>query len=330
MKAVVARELGPPDTFRIEDVAAPRPGPGELRVAIHYAGVSFVDVLRAGGGYQVKPSPPFTPGSEFSGAVLEVGEGVADFAAGDRVIGSNSGGVFAEEIVCAAASAAHAPDGADMAEAAVLRTSYLTAVYALQHRAQVKPGETVLVLGAAGGVGIAAVQVAGLYGAVVIGSASTEEKRALILAQRAAHVVDSTAADWCDQIMALTDAGGVDVVVDPLGDTHTERAFHVLRRNGRHLVVGFAAGSIPRLPTDLALLKGASLVGVDLRQFAARDREAYRAASQEVLSLFASGAVRPPIARAYPLEAFAAAMQAAASGRAAGRIVLRMPAAERG
>jgi NADPH2:quinone reductase len=327
MRAVVARELGPPETFQIEDVAAKRPAPGQVRVAIHYAGVSFVDVLSSRGAYQVKPSTPYTPGSEFSGVVLEVGEGVTGFAPGDRVLGSNSGGVFAEEIVCAASSLIGAPAGADMAEAAVLRTSYLTVVYALRNRAQVKPGETVLVLGAGGGVGIAAVEVAKAYGAVVIGSASTEDKRRLALARGAAHVVDSQAADWRDQIKALTDGKGVDVVVDPLGDAQTERAFRALNWNGRHLVIGFAAGEIPRLPTNLALLKGAALLGVDLRQFAAREPEAYKAASQEVLDLFASGVLHPPIARAYPLEDFVAAMQAAAAGKAAGRIVLKMPAA---
>jgi NADPH2:quinone reductase len=327
MRAVVARELGPPETFRIEDIAAKPLAPGQVRVAIHYAGVSFVDVLSARGAYQVKPQTPYTPGSEFSGVVLEVGEGVTEFAPGDRVFGSNSGGVFAEEIVCAATSLVTVPAGADMAEAAVLRTSYLTVVYALRNRAQVRAGETVLVLGAGGGVGIAAVEVAKAYGAVVIGSASTEDKRRLALARGAAHVVDSQAADWRDQIKALTDGKGVDVVVDPLGDAQTERAFRALSWNGRHLVIGFAAGEIPRLPTNLALLKGAALLGVDLRQFAAREPEAYKIASQEVLDLFASGAVHPPIAHACPLEEFVAAMQAAAAGKAAGRIVLKMPAA---
>jgi len=327
MKAVVARELGPPDTLRIEDLPSRSPGPGELRAAVHYAGVSFVDVLTARGGYQVKPPTPFVPGSEFSGVVLEVGEGVSGFAPGDRVAGSNFGGVFAEEIVFAAASASRVPDNADMAEASVLRASFLTAVYALRNRAQVKPGETVLVLGAGGAVGVAAVQVAKVYGASVIASASSEAKRQLAKANGADHVVDSGAEDWRDQIKTLTGGTGVDVVVDPLGDKHTERAFRSLAWNGRLLVIGFAAGEIPRLPTNLSIVKGASLIGVELRGFVNRDPEGYKVVGEEVARLFAAGAIHAPVARTFPLEDFAAAMDAAASGESAGRIVLRMAAA---
>jgi NADPH2:quinone reductase len=329
MKAIVAQALGPPETFAIEDLAARALGPDDLRIAVHFAGVSFVDVLTATGGYQVKPPTPFIPGSEFSGVVLETGSAVTGFAPGDRVAAGGFGGIFAEEVVVPARSANRIPENAPMAEAAVLRASYLTAGYALVHRARLQAGETVLVLGAGGAVGIAAVQIAVAHGAVIIASASSDAKRALALASGAAHAVDSGAADWRDEIKRLTDGRGVDVVVDPLGDLHTERAFRALRWNGRHLVVGFAAGEIPRLPTNLALLKGGSLIGIDLRQVGEKEPDLLAAVSKEVFELFAAGRLRPPVARAYAFEDFIAAMQAAAKGDSAGRILLQMPAAGR-
>jgi NADPH2:quinone reductase len=327
MRAVIGRELGPPESYRLEETVLPPPGAGQLQVAIHYAGVSFVDVLTARGAYQVKPPTPFVPGSEFSGVVTALGEGVAGFAPGDRVSASAFGGVFAEAVNMAAGSASRVPDEADMAEAAVLRASFLTACYALGPRARLRPGETVLVLGAGGAVGVAAIQVAKAYGAAVIASASSQGKRDLALANGADHALDSNSEDWRDQIKALTGGKGLDVVVDPVGDKYTERAFRALGWNGRHLVVGFAAGEIPRLPTNLAILKGASLVGVELRGVVAREPETFKAIGEEVSRLYAAGLARPPIGRVYPLEDFAAAMDAAAAGETAGRIVIRMPAA---
>ena len=198
MKAVVAHTLGPPDTLALEEWPRRPVAAGEVRIGIWYAGVSFVDVLTAAGGYQVKPPTPFIPGSEFSGIVLEVGAEVANVAPGDRVTGGAFGGVFAEEIVVSASAVSKIPQGADMAEASVVRSSFLTAIYALRHAARVQPAETVLVLGAGGAVGIACVQVAKAYGAVVIASASSADKRALALANGATHALDSTAADWRD------------------------------------------------------------------------------------------------------------------------------------
>jgi NADPH2:quinone reductase len=327
MRAVVARTLGPPETLGIETVARAPLGPAEARVGIHYAGVSFVDVLTAGGGYQVKPPTPFVPGSEFSGVVLEAGPEATTFAPGDRVSGGAFGGVFAEEIVVPVNRLQRVPAGASMAEASVLRASFFTAYNAVVDRAQVKAGETVLVLGAGGAVGVAAVQVAKAFGATVIASASSQAKRALALDHGATHAVDSNAPDWREQIKQLTGGAGLDIVVDPVGGAFTERAFRALRWGGRHLVIGFAAGGIPKLPTNLALLKGGALLGIDLRQLGEREPEALEALARNVARLFDAGAVRPPIARIYPLADFVAAMQAAAAGESAGRIVLRMPLA---
>jgi NADPH2:quinone reductase len=312
----------------LEELPSRALAPGELRIAVHFAGVSFVDVLTATGGYQVKPATPFTPGSEFSGIVSEVGPDVAGFKVGDRVSAASFGGVFGEEAIVAATSASLTPPGLALAEAALIRTNYLTACYALKARAQVRLGETVLVLGAAGGVGVACIQVAVAYGAKVIASASSPAKRQAALACGAGHAIDSAASDWRDQIKALTAGRGVEVVVDPVGGDQTERAFRSLAWNGRHLVIGFAAGEIPRLPTNLALLKGASLMGVDLRQVAPNEPQLMQEMGAEVTRLAIAGVARPPIARIYPLDEFADAMREVASGSPAGRIVLKTPAAD--
>jgi NADPH2:quinone reductase len=311
----------------VEEVPSPSCGPAQVRVGVHFAGVSFVDVLTATGGYQVRPPTPFIPGSEFSGVVLEVGAEVAGVARGARVAGGAFGGAMAEELVISAAGLTVVPAGVDLAQAAVIRANFMTAVYALARRAELKSSETVLVLGAGGAVGIAAIQVGKALGARLIGSASSEDKRALALACGASAVVDSNAPDWRDQIKALTDGRGVDIVVDPLGGEHTERAFRALAWNGRHLVIGFAAGQIPKLPANLALLKGAALLGVDLRQFEAKQPGAFCEVAAEVARLTAAGKARPPIARVYPIENYVEAMRLAKSGAAAGRILLKMPAA---
>lgn len=327
MKAVIARELGPPETLLLEDVPSRVPGPNEVRVAVHYAGVSFVDVLIASGGYQLKPPVPFIPGTECSGIVIEAGSDVRDLVPGDRVTAGGIGGIFAEELVLPADMAAKVPAGVDMAEAAVVRSSYLTALYALKNRACLQAGETVLVLGAAGAVGIAAVQIARHYGAHVIASASSAEKCELAIRQGATAAIRSGAPDWRDQLKALTDGRGVDIVIDPLGGDHTERAFRSLAWKGRHVVIGFAAGDIPRLPTNLALLKGAVLTGVDVRQFGIREPEEAQACRHEVDRLMAEGVARPPIARIFPLDDYQEAMKLAATGTALGRVVLQMPVA---
>jgi len=328
MKAVVAHVLGTPETLAIEDWTCRSPASGEVRTGICYAGVSFVDVLTAAGGYQVKPPTPFIPGSDFSGIVLEVGAGVAGLAPGDRVCGGSFGGVFAEEIVTAATSVTRIAEDADMAEAAVLRSSYLTACYALWHTAKIQPGEVVLVLGAGGAVGIACVQLAKAYDAVVIASASSAAKRELALANGAAHAIDSNAADWRDQIKAITGGKGVNVTIDPIGGDHSERALRSLAWGGRHIVVGFAAGSIPKLPTNIILLKGGAVMGIDVRQLGIHEPAIFHAIASELDQLVATGVARPPIAAVLPLEQFAEAMVLAQSGTSAGRIVLKMPAAD--
>jgi NADPH2:quinone reductase len=322
-RAVIADEFGPPETYALRELDLGAPGPGQVRVAIRAAGISFVDVLTAAGQYQVKPPLPFVPGSETAGVIEALGEGVTGFAPGDRVMGSNWGGVFAEAANLRAANLRVMPDAMSFAEAAVLPVSYQTAHYALKKRGLLKPGETLLVLGAGGATGYAAVQLGKYFGARVIASASSAAKRTLALAGGADLAIDARAEDWRDQVKAATGGKGVDVVFDPVGGEATEPAFRSLGWNGRHLIVGFPGG-IASLRTNLALLKGASLIGVDIRQYGVNEPERAAANRDAVFELAAKGLIKPPIARRFKLEDYVAAMQLAAAGSEAGRIVLEM------
>jgi NADPH2:quinone reductase len=323
-RAVVIHQFGDPSSFAVEERDVPPPGPGKLTVKVHAAGVSFVDVLVAAGDYQLKPPLPFVPGSEFSGIVTAIGEGVDPARLGQRVLTSAFGAAFAEESVVPAKLALPIPDAMSFAEAAVFRVSYATAYHALVQRGRLQAGETVLVLGAGGAVGYAAIELAKALGATVIGSASSEAKRALATRAGADKVVDARSATWRDDVKGANGGRAVDVVIDPIGGAATELAFRSLAWNGRLLVIGFAGGEIAKLPVNLALLKGASLIGVDVRQFGEYEPEAAAANIAALFGLFAAGHLRPPIAKTYPLAEFAAAMVEARSGETAGRIVLTM------
>jgi NADPH2:quinone reductase len=324
MKAIVAHAFGPPDSLSLEEWPVQAPEPGEVRIRLHSAGVSFVDVLIAAGLHQFKPSLPFVPGSEFSGEVLEVGIGVDHVARGDRVCGGNMGGILAEEVTLPARRVQKLPANVSMTQAAVLRASYLTAWYSLIQCGRLQAGEIVLVLGAAGAVGVAACQIARHLGATVIASCSSSEKRAFSLANGARYAIDSKAPDWRDQVKALTGGRGLDIVVDPVGGAATEPAFRSLAYQGRHLIVGFASGTIPALPVNLPLIKGASLVGVLVSYFSEQEPQAEAAAREKILELFAASVLSPPIGRVYPLKDYVAALQAARSGQILGRVVLQM------
>ncbi|WEK42393.1 MAG: NADPH:quinone oxidoreductase family protein [Candidatus Sphingomonas colombiensis] len=323
-RAVVIHAFGAPSTFRLEEREVPSPGPGKLTIKTHAAGVSFVDVLVSAGEYQLKPPLPFIPGSEFAGIVTAVGDGVDPARIGQRVLASAFGGAFAEESIVPAKLALPIPADMSFAEASVFRVSFATAYYALIQRGRLKAGETVLVLGAGGAVGYAAIEVAKALGATVIGSASSNAKRALAIAAGADAIVDSRSNTWRDDVKAANGGRAIDVVIDPIGGEATERAFRSLAWNGRLLVIGFAGGSIARLPVNLALLKGAALVGVDLRQFGDNEPEAAAANVAVLFELYEAGRLHPPIAKTYALDDFAAAMVDASTGETAGRIVLTM------
>ncbi|MEY2925676.1 MAG: hypothetical protein RL367_153 [Pseudomonadota bacterium] len=322
-RAVIGTAFGPPETYTLVDHDPGPPAADQVRIAIRAAGISFVDVLTAAGQYQVKPPLPFIPGSECSGIVESVGSEVVGLSPGEAVAGSGWGGVFATVINLPARSVKPMPAGLSFAEASVLPASYYTAWHALVDRAQVKAGETLLVLGAGGATGYAAVQVGKHLGAHVIASASNADKRALALAGGASAAVDARSATWRDDVKTANGGKGVDIVFDPVGGDATDPAFRSLGWKGRHLIIGFPGG-IAALRTNLPLLKGASLVGVDIRQFGIFEPEKSQANNRIVFDLAAQGAFKPAIAKTYPLEDYVAAMQDAAGGKRAGRIVLTM------
>jgi NADPH2:quinone reductase len=323
--AVVGDALGPIENYTLRAVNPRAPGPREVQVAVRAAGVSFVDVLVAAGRYQVRPPVPFTPGSEIAGVVTAVGNEVDGVAVGQPVIATGWHGMFAERVTLPASAVWPKPACLSFAEASVLLVSYATVWHALVDRGKLQRGETLVVLGAGGATGYAAVQIGKHLGARVIASASSEAKRAMATAGGADAVIEARATNWRDQLKSATGGKPVDVVFDPVGGPATEPAFRSLGWDGRHLVVGFPAG-IASLATNLPLLKGASLVGVNLNAFAVAEPERARANHLRVVELADVGC-KPVIAQTYDLTQFAAAMRAASQGESAGRIVLTMDSA---
>jgi len=321
--AVIADQFGPPESYQLRPFDPGAPGEGQVRVAIRAAGVSYVDVLTAMGQYQFKPPLPFIPGSEAAGVVEAVGAGVTNLCAGDRVFCGGLGGLFAEANLFRAATMAKVPEAMSFEAAAVFSVNYQTAYYALADRARAKPGETLLVLGAAGGTGYAAIQVGKYLGLKVIASASNAEKQAVARAGGADAVVTTGAPDWRDQVTAANDGKPIDIVFDPVGGDAIDPAFRCLGYDGRLLVIGFTAG-IAALKTNLPLLKSASLVGVQMRDHALKRPVEAEAMRRTVMELAGDGIFTPAISQRHPLADYAAAMNAAFSGKAAGRVVLTM------
>lgn len=323
-RAVLVRSFGEPDSFRLEAHDTGAPGPGEVRIELYSCGVSYVDVLVAAGGYQMKPALPFVPGSESAGIITAVGEGVPADRVGERVtvVGFNVG--LGQVATVAAAQARRIPATLSFDEAAIFRVSYATAYHALVQRGRLQAGETLLVMGAGGAVGYAAVQIGKALGAKVIASASSQAKRDFAIAGGADCAIDARAADWRDQLKAANGGKGVDVVIDPVGDAATEPAFRSLAWNGRLLVIGYAGGEIPRIPTNLALLKGASLIGVDIRQFGIFEPALAAENDDAIDQLAEQGLLKPPVGPTYPIEDFVAAMEAARGGQAIGRIIVHL------
>src|SRR5690348_14587347 len=275
MKAVICKQFGPPESLVLEELPSPRAGAGEVVVSMKAASVNFPDVLIIQNKYQFKPPLPFSPGSELAGTIKEVGEGVKGYKPGDRVIAFTTYGAFAEEAKVEAARLVPIPEGMDFNSAAAFLLTYGTSDHALRDRGALKAGETLLVLGAAGGVGLAAIEIAKALGARVIACASSEDKLMVCRSHGADATINYAAEDLRERVKALTEGRGVDVVYDPVGGAYSEPAFRSLGWRGRHLVVGFAAGEIPRLALNLALLKGASLVGVFWGDFARREPRAF-------------------------------------------------------
>lgn len=301
MRAIVCTELGPASRLSVGEIDDPEPGVGEVVVDVKAAGLNFPDTLIIEGKYQFKPELPFTPGGEASGVISAVGEGVGHLAVGQRVIALSTYGAFAEKWAVPASGVIPMPDALDLESAAGFGLTYGTSYHALVQRARLQSGEKLLVLGAAGGVGSAAIEIGKHLGAEVIAAASSREKLEFATDLGADHVIDYSSEDLRDRLKEIA-GSGVDVVYDPVGGDFTEQAFRSLAWNGRHLVVGFAAGPIPELPVNLALLKGASLVGV----FWGRSlREEPQRAFQnfvELTELANAGVIHPRVSQRFTLD----------------------------
>ena len=321
IRAVVCRELAPPEKLVIEERDSPEVTGDQVRIDVAACGVNFVDILFVQGLYQIKPEPPFIPGSEVAGTITSVGDGASGYAIGDRVIAMTPLGGFAEQVSVSARSVFPIPDHISFPCAAGIIQSYSTALYALKWRAHLQKGETLLVLGAAGGVGLAAIDIARSMGARVIAAASSQEKRDQCLKAGADAVIDYTKEDLKTRTRELSD-GGADVVFDPVGGDYSEPALRALRWGGRFLVIGFAAGKIPRVPLNLALLNTRSILGVDWGAFTVRDRDGNRRLLAELQELLANQKIRPTEPQCYPLERAGEALRDLAERRVVGKAVL--------
>jgi NADPH2:quinone reductase len=322
MKAVLCKSYGPPENLVIEEVEPLKAGKGQAVIDVKACSVNFPDTLIIQGKYQFKPPLPFSPGSEVAGVVKEVGEGVTRVRVGDRVIAFIGWGGFAEEVVTDAARLVLMPDGMDFVTGAALIMIYGTSMYALADRAELKAGETLLVLGAAGGVGLAAVELGKLMGARVIAAASTDEKLAICKQYGADEVINYSTEDLRERIKALTKGRGVDVIFDPVGGDYSEPALRSIAWKGRHLVIGFAAGQIPRISLNLTLLKGCSIVGVFWGAFTEREPRRHEEHLRSLLRWFTEGKLKPHISATYPLAQAAQALNEMMKRQVRGKVVL--------
>ncbi len=324
VKAVLCKQYGPPETLVVEELPSPRAGPGEAVVSVKAASVNFPDVLIIQNKYQFKPPLPFSPGSELAGVVKEVGAGVSSVRPGDRVMAFTTYGAFAEEVKTEAARLLPIPEGMDFKSAAAFVLTYGTSDHALRDRGALRAGETLLVLGAAGGVGLAAIEIGKALGARVIACASSDEKLAVCREHGADATINYAAEDLRERIKSLTEGQGVDVIYDPVGGAYSEPAFRSIAWRGRLLVVGFAAGEIPKLPLNLALLKGASVVGVFWGDFARREPKAFAGSIAQLGLWFREGKLRPHVSKIYPLEKAADALRLMAARQVKGKVVLAL------
>jgi NADPH2:quinone reductase len=322
MKALVCVEHGPPEKLVVQDLPTPEPGKGEVRIRMHAAGVNFPDVLIIQNLYQFKPPLPFSPGGEAAGVVDAVGEGVTSHKVGDKVIAMIGNGAFREQFVAHERQVIPMVGDMPFDVAAGFTMTYGTSHHALKQRARLQPGETLLVLGAAGGVGLTAVELGKLMGAKVIAAASSADKLALCREYGADEVINYSTEDLKDRVKQLTGGRGVDVVYDPVGDKYAEPAFRSIAWNGRYLVVGFAAGEIPKLPLNLPLIKGASIVGVFWGAFTAHEPKVHEENMAELLKWFGEGKLKPHVSAHLPLERGAEAIRMLMDRKAKGKVIL--------
>ncbi len=322
MKAILCKAFGPPESLVFEEVASPVPGPGEVVISVRAASVNFPDTLIIQNKYQVKPALPFSPGSECAGVVKAVGPGVTNVKPGDEVMAFTTYGAFAEEVKTEVRRLLAIPPGMDFATAAAFTLTYGTSDHALTDRGALASGETLLVLGASGGVGLAAIEIGKALGATVIACASSADKLAVCRAHGADEVIDYAAEDLRERIKALTDGRGIDVVYDAVGGPYTEPALRSLAWRGRLLVVGFAAGDIPKIPINLTLLKGCAIVGVFWGDFARREPERLAESMARLARWFQDGRLRPHVSETMPLARAADALKLMGERKVMGKLVL--------
>lgn len=326
MRAVVLTQYGAFDSLVLREVPSPVPAPGQVLIDVGAAGVNFPDLLVIAGSYQMLPALPFTPGKECAGAVREVGAGVTTVRPGDRVMAQIGHGAFAEQVVVSEGNCQRIPDEMTVVHAAALNLTYLTAHFALVERAQLRPGEVVLVTGAAGGVGLASVQVAKALGAVVLAAVSTREKAAAARASGADHVIDASVADLRsglrEQVRAATGGRGADVVVDQVGGDVFDACLRAVAWCARVVVIGFASGRIPEVKAGHILVKNIAVMGMHIADYRDRQPEKFRRAREQLFDWYRAGKIRPHIMAVHPLEEYAAALDAVRSRRVIGKVVL--------
>ena len=326
MKAVILRRHGALETLALEERPTPEPGPRQVLVDVRAAGVNFPDLLVIAGTYQTLPQLPFTPGKECAGVVNSVGEGVTTLKRGDRVTALIGHGAFAEQVVLDENTAHAIPLEMSFPEAAALNLTYLTAHFALVERAQLKPGEVVLVTGAAGGVGLAAVQVAKALGATVLAAVSSPEKAAAAKASGADHIIDVSVPGLRnglrDQVFAVTDKHGADVIVDQVGGDVFDASLRAAAWRGRLVVIGFASGRIPEIKAGYILVKNIAVMGLHIGDYRDRQPEEFRRAREQLFDWYRAGKIKPHVMAAYPLQDFLAALNVVKNRQAIGKVVL--------
>lgn len=324
MRALLCRELGSPDSLHVENLSIPEPGAGQVRVRVHACSINFPDLLMVAGKYQEKPELPFIPGGEVAGVIDAVGAGVTGIEPGQSVMAVSFKGGLAEFITVDGNAVFETPASMPQTVAAGFPGVYGTSYYALKQRAALKPGETLLVLGASGGVGLAAVQIGAAMGARVIAAASNDDKVQFLREQGADEVVNYGESDLRDAVKQLTGGQGADVIYDPVGGDLFDQSVRCINWNGRILVIGFASGRIPKLPVNLALLKGMSVVGVFYGRFFQQQHAEAMSNMQELFDMYARGSLQPHVHAIYPLEESARAMACLAGREAIGKVVVEI------
>ena len=324
MKAVLCKSYGPPENLTLEEIDSPSPGRGQVLIDVHATGLNFPDTLQIQGKYQFQPEFPFTPASEVAGKVAAVGEGVTDLKVGDRVMAGVGIGGMAEQAVAEVALTEKIPDSMPFDTGAGFGMIYHTSYHALKQRADLQPEETLLVLGAAGGVGITAVELGKVLGARVIAAASTDEKLKVAKQYGADELVNYGDGELKEKVKELTNGDGADVIFDPVGGDLFDQAARCINWKGRILVVGFASGRIPEYRTNLALLKGCQLVGVFWGSFRKREPQVHRQNCRELFELFDQGKIKPLISQVFLLEKYVDALNVFINRQAIGKIVLRI------